>query len=63
MKKQANFSSHNEFNLHHLPDLKKIQKYSNGDFLTPYGVLDYAIIDEVIKTKTSHIPLSPMTSL
>jgi ATP-dependent Clp protease, protease subunit len=32
-------------------------------FMTPYEALDYGIIDEVIKTKTSHIPLPKMPSL
>ena len=30
---------------------------------TPYEALDYGLIDEVIKTKTSHIPLPAMPSL
>ncbi|EEC50162.1 predicted protein [Phaeodactylum tricornutum CCAP 1055/1] len=32
-------------------------------FMTPYEALDYGIIDEVIKTKTSHIPMPAMPSL
>merc|ERR1712032_1360169 len=32
-------------------------------FMTPEEALDYGIIDEVIKTKTSHIPLPAMPSL
>jgi len=31
--------------------------------MTPYEALDYGIIDEVIKTKTSDIPVPAMPSL
>lgn len=32
-------------------------------FMTPYEAMDYGLIDEVIQTKTSHIPLPSMPSL
>lgn len=32
-------------------------------FMTPQEALDYGIIDEVIQTKTSHIPMPGMPSL
>jgi len=44
--------------------LKKIAEDTDRDFfMTPYEAQDYGIIDEVIKTKTSHIPLPAMPSL
>lgn len=44
--------------------VEKIAQDTDRDFfMTPYEALDYGIIDEVIKTKTSHIPLPPMPSL
>lgn len=44
--------------------VEKIEADTDRDFfMTPYEALDYGIIDEVIKTKTSHIPLPPMPSL
>jgi len=44
--------------------LEKIMEDTDRDFfMTPYEALDYGIIDEVIKTKTSHIPLPAMPSL
>lgn len=44
--------------------VEKIAADTDRDFfMTPYEALDYGIIDEVIKTKTSHIPLPPMPSL
>jgi ATP-dependent Clp protease protease subunit len=44
--------------------LDKIADDTDRDFfMTPYEALDYGIIDEVIKTKTSHIPLPAMPSL
>eukprot|EP00577_Skeletonema_sp_RCC1716_P018833 CAMPEP_0113390618 /NCGR_PEP_ID=MMETSP0013_2-20120614/10261_1 /TAXON_ID=2843 ORGANISM="Skeletonema costatum, Strain 1716" /NCGR_SAMPLE_ID=MMETSP0013_2 /ASSEMBLY_ACC=CAM_ASM_000158 /LENGTH=266 /DNA_ID=CAMNT_0000273783 /DNA_START=56 /DNA_END=856 /DNA_ORIENTATION=+ /assembly_acc=CAM_ASM_000158 len=44
--------------------VEKIEEDTDRDFfMTPYEALDYGIIDEVIKTKTSHIPLPPMPSL
>lgn len=42
----------------------KIEEDTDRDFfMTPGEALDYGIIDEVIKTKTSHIPLPAMPSL
>ena len=44
--------------------VEKIEVDTDRDFfMTPYEALDYGIIDEVIKTKTSHIPLPAMPSL
>merc|ERR1719150_1444785 len=45
-------------------DVEKIAEDTDRDFfMTPYEALDYGIIDEVIKTKTSHIPVPAMPSL
>jgi len=42
----------------------KIAEDTDRDFfMTPGEALDYGLIDEVIKTKTSHIPLPGMPSL
>eukprot|EP00567_Pseudictyota_dubia_P011073 CAMPEP_0197457462 /NCGR_PEP_ID=MMETSP1175-20131217/46108_1 /TAXON_ID=1003142 /ORGANISM="Triceratium dubium, Strain CCMP147" /LENGTH=262 /DNA_ID=CAMNT_0042991841 /DNA_START=41 /DNA_END=829 /DNA_ORIENTATION=+ len=44
--------------------VEKIAEDTDRDFfMTPYEALDYGIIDDVIKTKTSHIPLPAMPSL
>jgi len=44
--------------------VEKIAEDTDRDFfMTPYEAVDYGIIDEVIKTKTSHIPLPAMPSL
>eukprot|EP00970_Alexandrium_tamarense_P000398 scaffold55_cov181-Alexandrium_tamarense.AAC.20 len=44
--------------------VEKIEEDTDRDFfMTPYEAQDYGIIDEVIKTKTSHIPLPAMPSL
>jgi ATP-dependent Clp protease protease subunit len=44
--------------------IEKIAEDTDRDFfMTPYEALDYGIIDEVIKTKTSHIPVPAMPSL
>jgi len=44
--------------------LAKIEDDTDRDFfMTPYEARDYGIIDEVIKTKTSHIPLPAMPVL
>jgi len=44
--------------------VEKIAADTDRDFfMTPYEALDYGLIDEVIKTKTSHIPLPAMPSL
>jgi len=44
--------------------VEKIAEDTDRDFfMTPVEALDYGIIDEVIKTKTSHIPLPAMPSL
>lgn len=44
--------------------IEKIAEDTDRDFfMTPYEAQDYGIIDEVIKTKTSHIPLPKMPSL
>mmetsp|Transcript_11033 Transcript_11033/g.16681 ORF Transcript_11033/g.16681 Transcript_11033/m.16681 type:complete len:264 (-) Transcript_11033:179-970(-) len=44
--------------------VEKIAEDTDRDFfMTPYEALDYGIIDEVIKTKTSHIPVPAMPSL
>jgi len=43
---------------------EKIAEDTDRDFfMTPYEAQDYGIIDEVIKTKTSHIPLPDMPSI
>ena len=42
----------------------KIEEDCDRDFfMTPYEALDYGLIDEVLKTKTSHIPMPAMPSL
>lgn len=44
--------------------VEKIAADTDRDFfMTPHEALDYGLIDEVIKTKTSHIPLPSMPSL
>ena len=44
--------------------IDKIAADTDRDFfMTPYEAKDYGIIDEVIQTKTSHIPLPAMPSL
>ena len=44
--------------------IEKIKEDTDRDFfMTPDEALEYGIIDEVIKTKTSHIPLPKMPSL
>mmetsp|Transcript_5215 Transcript_5215/g.15059 ORF Transcript_5215/g.15059 Transcript_5215/m.15059 type:complete len:228 (+) Transcript_5215:1094-1777(+) len=44
--------------------VEKIAEDTDRDFfMTPYEAQDYGIIDEVIKTKTSHIPPPSMPSL
>mmetsp|Transcript_19405 Transcript_19405/g.28448 ORF Transcript_19405/g.28448 Transcript_19405/m.28448 type:complete len:114 (-) Transcript_19405:334-675(-) len=44
--------------------VEKIAEDTDRDFfMTSYEALDYGLIDEVIKTKTSHIPLPKMPSL
>jgi ATP-dependent Clp protease protease subunit len=44
--------------------VEKIEEDTDRDFfMTPGEALNYGIIDEVIKTKTSHIPLPAMPSL
>ena len=44
--------------------VEKIEVDTDRDFfMTPYEAEDYGIIDEVIKTKTSHIPMPAMPSL
>lgn len=44
--------------------IDKIADDTDRDFfMTPYEALDYGLIDDVIKTKTSHIPLPSMPSL
>ncbi len=44
--------------------VEKIAADTDRDFfMTPYEAKDYGLIDEVIPTKTSHIPLPPMPSL
>merc|ERR1719223_1532990 len=44
--------------------VEKIEEDTDRDFfMTPNEAMDYGIIDEVIKTKTSHIPLPAMPSL
>jgi len=45
-------------------DVDKIAEDTDRDFfMTPYEAQDYGLIDEVIKTKTSHIPMPSMPSL
>ncbi|CAM9197875.1 unnamed protein product [Discosporangium mesarthrocarpum] len=42
----------------------KLEEDTDRDFfMTPYEALEYGLIDEVIKTKTSHLPLPNMPSL
>lgn len=44
--------------------LEKIKEDTDRDFfMTPTEACEYGIIDEVIKTKTSHIEMPPMPSL
>ena len=44
--------------------ISKIKEDTDRDFfMTPGEAVEYGIIDEVIKTKTSHIPLPNMPSL
>jgi len=44
--------------------LSKIIEDTDRDFfMTPYEAVEYGIVDEVIKTKTSHIEMPPMPSL
>jgi len=44
--------------------VEKIAEDTDRDFfMTPYEAKEYGIIDEVIKTKTSHVPLPAMPSL
>uniref|UniRef100_A0A7S3L4G7 ATP-dependent Clp protease proteolytic subunit n=1 Tax=Amphora coffeiformis TaxID=265554 RepID=A0A7S3L4G7_9STRA len=44
--------------------IEKIEQDCDRDFfMTPYEAQDYGIIDEVIQTKTSHIPMPKMPSL
>jgi len=44
--------------------IEKIAQDTDRDFfMTPYEAMDYGLIDEVIKTKTSHIPTPAMPSL
>jgi ATP-dependent Clp endopeptidase proteolytic subunit ClpP len=44
--------------------VEKIEQDTDRDFfMTPQEALEYGIIDEVIKTKTSHIPMPAMPSL
>lgn len=44
--------------------IEKIAEDTDRDFfMTPYEAMDYGIVDEVIKTKTSHIPVPAMPSL
>ena len=44
--------------------IEKIVDDTNREFLmTPYKALDYGITGEIIKTKTSHIPIPTMPSL
>jgi len=45
------------------PEEKIAEDTDRDFFMTPTEALDYGIIDEVIKTKTSHIPLPAMPSL
>mmetsp|Transcript_12993 Transcript_12993/g.24416 ORF Transcript_12993/g.24416 Transcript_12993/m.24416 type:complete len:265 (+) Transcript_12993:141-935(+) len=45
-------------------EVEKIAEDTDRDFfMTPYEARDYGIIDEVITTKTSHIPVPAMPSL
>merc|ERR1719297_519045 len=42
----------------------KVEADTDRDFfMTPYEALDYGVIDEVLKTKTSHVPQPEMPSL
>ncbi|KAG5176723.1 Clp protease proteolytic subunit /Translocation-enhancing protein tepa [Tribonema minus] len=44
--------------------VEKIEEDTDRDFfMTPYEALEYGLIDEVITTKTSHLPLPAMPSL
>jgi ATP-dependent protease ClpP protease subunit len=44
--------------------VEKIAADTDRDFfMTPYEAMDYGLIDEVLKTKTSHIPMPAMPSL
>ena len=44
--------------------IDKIAEDTDRDFfMTPYEALEYGLIDEVIKTKTSHIPVPAMPSI
>ena len=44
--------------------IKKIAEDTDRDFfMTPYEAMDYGIVDEVTKTKTSHIPVPAMPLL
>lgn len=44
--------------------VEKIAADTDRDFfMTPGEALDYGLIDEVLKTKTSHIPMPAMPSL
>ncbi len=44
--------------------VEKIAEDTDRDFfMTPQEAMDYGLIDEVIKTKTSHIPMPAMPSL
>jgi ATP-dependent Clp protease, protease subunit len=45
------------------PPEKLVADSDRDFFMTPYEAMDYGLIDEVIKTKTSHIPLPKMPSL
>jgi ATP-dependent Clp protease protease subunit len=42
------------------PEEKIAEDTDRDFFMTPYEALDYGLIDEVIKTKTSHIPTPKM---
>ena len=45
-------------------EIEKIADDTDRDFfMTPYEAEDYGIIDEVITTKTSHIPVPNMPSI
>uniref|UniRef100_A0A7S3V6N9 ATP-dependent Clp protease proteolytic subunit n=1 Tax=Chaetoceros debilis TaxID=122233 RepID=A0A7S3V6N9_9STRA len=45
-------------------EVEKIAEDTDRDFfMTPYEAQDYGIIDEVLTTKTSHIPVPAMPSL
>ncbi|CAM9321533.1 unnamed protein product [Choristocarpus tenellus] len=44
--------------------VNKLEEDTDRDFfMTPYEALEYGLIDEVIKTKTSHLPYPKMPSL